>query len=369
MNIGKKVTDSRISENHYRAIKDRLSYSSIKTFDTDRRKFYQEYVLGEPRREKETIATIMGSMVHLLLSLPQSFDEKFHIASAPEPTGQMLELCEALYSRALKSISDGVQKDKFETLFTDAVNSVKYDYNMKEVKFVGKNLEQIIALFTTTDKKGVTPEQWYKEKIECVGKQIVSVGNIETAEKIVQKIKEHPYTASIANMQESHDMEVYNEWPIMFMIDGVECKSMVDKLIIHHDKKEICTYDWKTSWDNENPEYAYVKFGYYIQAWMYCQAVMYWAKESGLGEYVIKPMEFIFCDTQGFSAPTILQLSMDDIERAGRGFRLRGKRYKGVDTLLQEIAWHISTGDWSTPYDVWKNNGYIQLRLDYGSRI
>ena len=356
-----------MTEQQYRSIKDRLSYSSIKLFDTDRKAFYQQVILGEPRKEKESSALISGSLVHLLLSIPEQFDEKFHIASAQEPTGQMLELCEALYSRALKSITDGVQTEKFEVLFTDAVNSVKYDYNMKEVKFMGKNMEQIIALFTGTDKKGVTPELWYKEKIDCIGKQMVSVGLIESAEKIVEKIKVHPYTADIANLQSDGEVEVFNELPILFELEGVEYKAMVDKLVVCHDINTIYIYDWKTTWQIDHPQGSYLKYGYYLQAAMYRDAVRMWAKEHDLQHYIIEPMVFVFCDVSGFQAPVKLMLTDDDVDRACRGLLYRGIRYKGLRELQADIAWCLSTGDWGDSLELQKNNGCVPLQLRYGT--
>jgi hypothetical protein len=68
MNITKKIQaqGGQMSEQSYRSIRDRLSYSSIKLFDNSRKDFYQQLVLGEKRAEKGSIAVTMGSLVHLL---------------------------------------------------------------------------------------------------------------------------------------------------------------------------------------------------------------------------------------------------------------------------------------------------------------
>jgi len=363
MNITKKVETSRISEKEYRGIRSRLSYSSIKLFDTDRKSFYKQMVLGELPTEKKSIALVLGDLCHLLLSLPESFDEKFVIAGTQRPSGQMGDFTDALVARALKTIDEnGVQQDKFSVLFSDAFNSIKFDYEGNEIAFKKKEMSWALEKFQ--DKE---PEMYYKECMESIGRTVVSTATIESAERIVEKIKAHPYTSGIANLETSDEVEVFNELPILFELEGVGYKSMVDKLVVSHTDKVIKTYDWKTTFDVDKPQFAYLKYGYYLQAAMYRDAVRMWAKENDLSDYKIEPMVFVFCDTTGFQASIKLLLTDDDVNRACRGFMYRGIRSKGLRELQADIAWCLSTGDWGNSEQLDKTNGYVDLGLRYGT--
>jgi hypothetical protein len=360
MNITKKVEDSRISEQTYRGLKDRLSYSSIKKFDSDRQAFYKEMVLGEVKEEKISSSIIMGHLVHTLLS-GMDFDEKFHIAVSAEPKGQMADLVNNLYNRTLKSIDKetGMQTDSFETIFMDAVTATKYDYNMQEVAFKGKDAAKILSMFTGD------AEIYYKEKLLAIGKMVVSVPVVQQAERLVEKIKAHPHSQYYANVKTDTGVEVFHELPILFDIDEVPYKAMVDKVIVDHIDKTIAPIDWKTSWDNENPQQSYTKFGYYLQAAMYNYALTVWAKEHGLEGYQILPMKFIFIDTAGFADPVVLVLSSNDLREARDGFHLRGYKYSGLTELIKQITWHVETGIWSSAMAIAQNNGEVTLDLNY----
>lgn len=358
---------NQMPEREYRNLRDRLSYSNLKTYATNRTKFVKECILGQISDKESTVSTIVGDICHVLLAEQEGeFDNKFHIASAIEPTGQVGELVEALYRRALKSLDEnGVQRDQFEVLFTDAVNTVKYDYDMKEVKFVGKNLEKILALFTEPDKKGAVGELYYKEKMACTGKQVVSVSHIQSAEKLAEQLRTHEYTKDIVNLKTGGDIEVFNELVILYEIDGVLYRSMIDKLVVDHGKKLITPYDYKCTWSNEDGfQYNYIKNMYWLQIGLYDMAIWHWKREHGL-EYKVEGMRYIACDTTGNNAPVIYRLNAQDIEMAKHGFTLRGKRYPGVIELQKAIQWHVNTGNWTTTEEIDRNKGIMELGIAY----
>lgn len=362
MELQARVEGTLISEKQYRGLKDRLSYSSLKTFDNDRAKFYREFVLGDKREESESASTLMGSLVHCLLA-QQKVEDKFHLLSAVEPKGQMKELVDALFRRTLKGMVDGQQTEKFITLFSDAVQEVKFDGAGKEVAFKGKDMEKILSMFEGTDA-----EIYYKELMLTIGKSVVTVNLITKAEQMVEKLRGHSYTHEYANARSSQGIDVFNELPILFEVGGVPYKSMLDKVIVNHEEKTITSLDWKTSWDNEEPQRAYLKFGYYLQAALYHEALNIWATEHNLQDYGIIPMKYIFCDTSGFADPVVLELSVEDLVAGWNGFTIRGYRYRGLNELMNDIAWHVETGNWATSKAIFDARGHLQLALDYDQK-
>jgi hypothetical protein len=260
----------------------------------------------------------------------------------------------------LIGLVDGVQSDSFLTLFGDAVQKVKYDEAGKEVKFKGKDLEKILVMFEGSDA-----ELYYKELLLTIGKSPVSVSLITKAEQIVSKLRGHSYTYEYANARSEKGIDVFNELTIQFKIGLIPYKSMIDKTIVDHEKKTIQPIDWKTSWDSEEPQRAYLKFGYYIQAGLYDSALGYWRIQHGLTDYEILPMIYIFCDTTGFADPTVLKLTKADLDAAWKGFSVRGYRYRGLNELIGDIAWHVETGIWSTSFEMCLNKGVVKLHIDY----
>lgn len=365
--VTKGVNDNRISEKEYRSIKERLSYSSIKLFDSDRKKFYKECVLSERRTEKQSISLILGNLVHLLLSDPNTFDEKFVIAQVNKPSGQMGDLVDNLFDRTMKSaqVENGklIQQDSFPVIFADAFHRTKYDFDgVTEIAFKKKEQEKVLAMFEADG------QLYYDELLRVVGKTVVSIATIDNAERLVNKLKSHEYTRELANVTTEGDIEVFNELPILFEVGDVPFKSMIDKIIIRHSEKTIEPIDWKCSWDAEDPERAYTKYGYYIQAAMYNKALNVWKKEHNLDDYKVLPLKFVFIDTQGWCDPVILELTADDIDRGTRGFTLRGYRYAGLEPLIEEIQWCLSEGTFTTTRELKKKNGRFRLALKYGSR-
>ena len=353
-----ELKNKQLSETHYRSLKDRLSYSNIKDYITDRKKFYTSVILGEYQEKDDTMATIIGSLIHCFLA-GQEFETKFHL-SQHKGLGQtqMGELVDELYKRALKSMdSEGKQTTSFISLFSDAFDAVKYDGSGNEVAFKKKTVEDTLEKFIGSDA-----EFFYKEKLLGIGKTVVTVNILETAERLTEKLKSHMYTQYYANVVSNPGvLGVYNELTILFDFMDIPCRSMVDKVIVDHENKTIQPLDWKSSWDAGNVKYVYLKQRYYLQAAMYNYALIEWAKQEDIGNYQVLPMKFIFCDTKGFLAPVILELDGEDIYNAMVGFTDNGRYYMGLEEAFNNIDWHLGIGDWTTTPQLYENNGIIKL--------
>lgn len=371
MNLVPKMGQDRISEKSYREIKDRVSYSALKLLNDNRENFFRQMVLGEVSREKPSISLTLGSMMHSLLSgIEGDFDGKFHISQIipPSEKSHMGMLIDALYTRYMQSVNEFYeQQDNFKTIFADALQRVKFDASGEQVAFKKvKTDEAILELF-----EGTNNELYFKELIENCQKTTITLPMIEKAERLVQKVKDHPVTGMYANCYNGQDdglIEVHSELPIMFDIGELKCKCLPDKLIINHSEKIVESIDWKTTWQSSDTiEGVYTKYGYYLQAGFYNVGIKEWMKQNKIEHYKLEPMKFVFCDSGGFNDPFILKLSNDDVERAMRGFKIRGYRYKGVNRLLEELTHHLDTGVWSSSYEEYKNKSVIPLKLAYGT--
>lgn len=364
MQLSRKVIpNNQVGEKEYRALKDRLSYSGLKQYVQSRSKFYKEMILQESVKKEQTLSTILGDMVHVLLAEQvNEWDSKFVLSSVNPPTGQVLTLVQELYKRSLQSMDEnGMQKDNFNVIFTDTVQVVKYEYDgITEKAFKGKTNEKILEMFQATG------EVYYQELLKSTGKTVVTIQQIEQAERLVTMLKEHEYTRDIVNLKSSEGVEVFNELVVLYEIDNIKYRSMIDKIIIDHTSKHIKVIDYKTTWSPETGwEYTYLQNQYYIQVGLYQIAMEHWCKEHDLVGYTITPMLYIAIDTTGNSAPVLYQMTSKDILMGQRSFTVRGKHYIGVLETHKNIQWNLASGNWQTSMDIAKNNGVVEMKLVY----
>ena len=120
------------------------SYSSLKDFALDKRKYYRKYLLNEEVEEKDSQASVVGRVVETLLFEPELFDDRFYLsACANSPTGLMLAFVEALYDATkLATNEDGEITRSFEELSRDAYTESGFkkaiEYKFFEDYFIKK---------------------------------------------------------------------------------------------------------------------------------------------------------------------------------------------------------------------------------------
>lgn len=129
--------------------------------------------------------------------------------------------------------------------------------------------------------------------------------------------------------------EIITQVPIFFNYRNVECKSLLDGLIIDHNKKTIQPYDLKTSaWGVRNFRAAYRKFKYYTQAAFYTYAVaQHFRHELELTDYEVLPFDFVVAGVKlGLEEyPAIYRVEPQDIVYG----------MEKIDEAIEKYKWHI----------------------------
>ncbi len=359
------VTGSRrepITEAQYRQI-ELDSYSSLKVFSEDRKKYFRKYLMGEQVEEDENQSVKMGQLVDCLLLDRQNYDKKYHLSQAPRiPTGLMLQFVECLYKRTRECAAEnGEITREFMAIAQDAYNDVKFDGTGQVVAFKKDSFQKVIG-----ERFPEEGEAYYDEirKVRPTGKTVVTAAEMETAEKIIEDLKSSSTTAHIINQQSDDNYDVYNQVKVeKFTFDGLEMKSMIDKLIVDHDIKAIQPYDLKCVWAVENffkEYYLYRKA--YIQARIYHEAVKVWAAENGLSDYTILSMNFIVCDSLNYYAPLVYRCSTQDISDAYNGFTYKYTDYKGVGEIIKDLLWAKEHNVWRISRQNAEVGGYLRLK-------
>jgi hypothetical protein len=341
------------TEAEYRAVLMDSS-SSLKEFSMDRRKYYKKYVLGESVVEKENLAANMGRIVETLLMEPEEFDGRFYLSSlASAPTGLMLDFVEALYKYTAQATDEfGNITREFKDIAQDAY--VESGFKIK--------LEAVLGKFEGSDA-----EIYYKEirEIRSKGLTVVTTREITNAENIVAELKNNFATADVVNLVNSSRWEVRDQLQVEgYTVDGHLFKSMMDKVIIDHDKKTIQVYDLKCTWSVENfLEEYYLYRRAYIQAYLYFRACVSLIKtEEELADYKIEYPKFIVCDSTNYMNPLIYVLGEYDMEDAYIGFEHKGRKYPGVKNLIEDLKWAQENNLWNISRENFLSKGQVSIR-------
>src|SRR6476661_2252872 len=112
----------------YRALQA-LNYSMIKLFDTDPVKFFEQYKLGKPKKDKKEVSMIIGDLVDFYLldckgkeeEFDDRFEEKFALFQGVKGSGQVFTLADKLFKITQEDTDEsGVIKTSFDARFTKA---------------------------------------------------------------------------------------------------------------------------------------------------------------------------------------------------------------------------------------------------------
>lgn len=341
------------TEANYRAVMLDSS-SSLKDFSIDRKKYYRKHILNEEVEDKDAQAAVMGRIVETLLLEPELFDEKFSMSAlAKAPTGKMLDFCNALCDIAIENTDESGEINKnFEDMAMEARSVAGFEWSLKVIldKFIGGD-----------------PEIYYKELRIVKSKHltVVTTQDVENAERIVQELKINPVTCDVVNLVNSDRWKILTQYQVEgFEIDGHLFKSMMDRVIIDNVNKTIQVYDLKCVWAVEQFLNEYYLYRHaYIQAYVYYCAALYMAREGGEFEgYSVEIPKFIVCDSTNYFNPLIYVLDESDLKDAYEGFEYKGREYKGVKELIEDLKWALDMNTWNISRANYETNGVVKLR-------
>jgi len=348
------ITGKSKTEKEYRAV-SMDSSSSLKEFSLDRRKYHKKYVLNENVEDSETKASVVGRVVETLLLEPEEFDNRFYMSVClSAPTGLMLAFVEALYKNTAAATDEmGEVTKSFEELSRDA-----YAESGFKIKY-----DAVIAKFQGSDA-----EIYYDEmrKVRSKGLTVVTTEDVTNAEKIVTELKTNFVTAEVVNLVSSARYSVHNQFQVEgYSVDGMLFKSMMDKVVIDHDKKTIQVYDLKCTWSVENffEEY-YLYRRAYIQAFLYYQAAVSLTtnETSDVCGYKVECPRFIVCDSTNYYNPLIYRLTEEDLLYAYKGFEHKGRRYPGVSDIIKDLKWAQDNDVWNISRENYISKGEVKFK-------
>jgi len=308
--------------------KEAINYSSLSALATSP----QAYIA---RDDREIIPAFRkGSAVDCLLTTPDDFHSDFYVMNVPKmPSEMMMKYIEELFNT----------EDHGKAYLASG-------YKLKQEKI--------------QEKFEVEGKAYYDGLKDARGKTILSYDEYTHIQMAVNQVKEGDFTSSYFDGNWGEDTHIMYQYPIYWEIEKHACKSLLDLLVIDHEKKEIFPIDLKTTGKSAlNFRSAFMKWKYYLQASFYTDAVHFWKNnDSDLVDYTIRNFKFIVVETMGENPPVIYEATENDLKIGREGGQDQyGNHIKGYMNLVQDLEYHEKSGNWDFPREVYENNGVAIL--------
>ena len=279
----------------------------------------------------------VGDGVDILLTQNEDvFHEKFHISNVERPTGQM--------------------GDYVWELFVNRANPDAEAIAYSAAGFKRDTLEKVKERFKTEGK------EYYEHLLVGEEKTVISSQQLAQIFNIKDSLLSHRFTRQYFESNERY--EVLYQVPIEFEYEGVQCKGLLDMLIIDKLKKTLEPVDIKTTnVKTVNWLSMFWKLRYDFQGSFYSKGLL-------LGNYLekynctkIKPFKFIVESQTSPGCPLIYTMNQDMLEFGQFGGKLVTKEYEGFHQAIQRLKWHSENDLWDYPMEDYLNNGVRQLTL------
>ena len=296
--------------------------------------------------EKKHFIIGNGVDIQLTQSL-EAFNEKFHVSNIQnKPSDTIKSIINQVYDH-VKEVYPNIETiQNYNNAILDSCNDHNYQPNWKDSTRVAKVVEAW---------------EYWEDLKAAEGKQILSQEENDLISQIVMSIRSNSVTGPYFIPQPNQ--EILYQYPIYFSYNNVDCKALLDMVIIDHDKKTIQPIDIKTMGDQTLyfPK-SLRQRRYDIQAAFYTQALFqWWIDNDRYTDYRILNFKFIVESTTNPGNPLVFTCDEELLKIGNFGresFRLKGvssiklidmyygktDEVKGFNQLIEDYKWYLENG-------------------------
>jgi gluconate kinase len=311
----------------------KVSSSSLKWFEVSPKYFLKMY-LKELDEENKFIYK-KGTMVHTYLLEPEVFGKEYVFLDFETPKSQQQ-----------KDFCDKVARFKKGNKKEILLRAYRDCYSTKEPD------EKVLEKATSLEKQ-------YKDYIKSIKistiKIVIPKSSDDKLKEITQEIKNHKVASKLIfgdldNLFEK--TEVHNEFQIYWKFMNVECKSMIDRLIIDHENKIIKLVDLKTSSTYDEFDDKLFEYDYNRQLAFYWLAIYNWAKQNNIIIDDYKKETYIVAINM--KEPTEVKVYSITDKTLNMGLN-------SIERIMKELEWHFETNNWDYTRDYYEGDGTIKI--------
>ena len=340
--------------------KTRISNSNIGWFLNKGPAFLHKMLTEDVQEEKNPVLE-RGTMIHEYILQPEEFQKDYVVWDKSRPSSpQQEKFCKAL------AFSTEIEPNRaILSAFKDAYSTAgrSDDKMLSEGLKIASTLKDYIDFLKAND-----------------GRTMISPWDVKTLEKIKQNIQSHKLANNIIwplgkykvgpmltgfhgdeiDINAYHEFHINWEWKDLTGKHGkekacVQCKSLLDGLILDFKNKEAIIYDLKTTQKLWHFEDSMEQYDYLRQLAYYMWAVR-WYLNTECNEDSTKwkfSFYIIGIDTIGSNEIRVFNFTEAQMIRPS----------VKIMNALRDIAWHQSTGKWDHSREYYEGDGSESLNL------
>ena len=280
-----------------------------------------------------------GTMIHEYILQPEEFWKDYIVLDFETPKiKQQKDFCDSYVKESqLDPLSDenAIILKSYNNAYS---NSKPYVKKLEEGKFILATYSKYIEyLKVPSDKK------------------VISFNDVNMLKKIKDNLQKHKKANELL-FALPDTYESFNEFHINWEpnIEGVKCKSLIDRVCFDHVNKKIILIDLKTTQNVYNFAHSVEEYDYFRQIAYYGLAIQwYMANELNL-------------NTEDYDLEAYIIAIGKDKNNEIRVFDMNNKKVlsEKVDLIkqtLQKISYHIKTDNWDHSVEYYENDGVESL--------
>lgn len=298
-----------------------ISNSSLNLLEISPKLFLKFY--NQELEEKDEKYFLLGSAIHCYILEPDEFKNRYIFLNYTAPNSSNKEQFIKEYLKA-----EGKENDKLLKAYTESYSNIstKEETNLNKAKELKKELSSYINYLKLKDSGKNILDSSYKQFLDKLKKEL------ETNEKAKELLflKESPLV----------NIEIYNEFPIIWSYKSYKLKALLDRIIIDHDNKCINLIDLKTTASISKFKESFFKYNYDRQLAFYTFGLIALFEQKypskNIEEYSINHF-IVAVSKDSDPESTVFKVSEPVILEAS----------KKLHELLNIAIWHFENNKWS----------------------
>lgn len=315
----------------------KVSNSSLSWFQKSP-KYFKLKLDGELEDEFEPPYYKKGRCIHEYLLEANEFDKNYLFLDYIAPKSkQQKDFC-----KSFANTKKGSKDEKLIRAYKKVYAAPKTDDKiLTKAKSIQKDYQNYIKYLKIKHKYvGVLP----KSEMEILNK-------IRTNALNHKKAKELLYNEKHEAFGNTKDLFIQNELQIEWVYpNGLECKCMLDRVIIDHKNKKIILVDLKTTSPSYEFKEGFEKFKYYRQMAFYWMSLHWYFKNK---------LNIIIDDYE--KETYMIDIIKDNLSEI-KVFKVTDKRLieglSEIENLMIELSWHFENDKWDYNKSYYIKDGY-----------
>lgn len=330
-----------------------ISQSALKDFLISPMYYKLKHIDEKITKERKSYLDL-GSLVDCQILTPEYFEEIYAIYNL-KISPQTKLLCEHI-------VNNDIDYSSYDIIL-DEIKNLNIFKTIKKIDTIKKKLEE--------DNFEDYIDFCFKNK----GKTIIDLNVYCKSLEIVTSLITSEFTKDYFRKTEDY-IEVLTAQPIYWEYEDdnteygpIDCKSLIDLIIIDHYNKTISINDLKTTAKNTSDfGYSIMDYRYDFQASFYREAVRWWIrnKKLELKEYkILDNFNLIVESTTNIGSPLVYNLHVSVLDKAKNGDmyyeKNKLKTVPGFKKALEDLKWHLIEDKWFYTREQYENKGIINF--------